>query len=170
MVAGMRAVVVYESLWGNTAAIAGAIAEGLGGGSRALSTGQATADELAGCDLVVAGSPVLAFKLPTEQIRESIRKDPGQAPSPPDLSHPSMRSWLDSLPRGTGHCAAFDTEVRGPFGKAAPAILRALVKAGYRALAKPEGFIVTGKYGPLRDGEVERARAWGASLAAAADS
>ncbi len=160
----MNAIVVYESLWGNTAAIARAVAEGLGPGARALSTGEATADEIAAADLIVAGSPVLAFKLPTEQVRESIGKDPGPAPSPPDLSHPSMRSWLDSLPRGTAHCAAFDTEVRGPFGKAAPAILRSLEKAGYRPVAKPEGFIVTGKYGPLRDGELERARAWGASL------
>jgi flavodoxin len=34
----MKAIVVYESLWGNTAAIARAIAEGIGLEARALST------------------------------------------------------------------------------------------------------------------------------------
>lgn len=161
----MRAIVVYESLWGNTAAIAAAIAEGLGTGARALSTAEATAEEAAAADLIVAGSPVLAFKMPTEEIRESIREDPGPAPAPPDLSHPSMRSWLESLPHGDGRSAAFDTQVRGPFGKAGPAISRALEKAGYRSIAKPQGFVVAGKYGPLRAGELQRARRWGAELA-----
>lgn len=31
--------------------------------------------------------------------------------------------------------------------------------------AKAEGFIVTGSEGPLRDGELDRARNWGAALA-----
>jgi hypothetical protein len=98
----MKAIVVYESLWGNTAAIARAIAEGLGPGAEVLSTAEATADKVAGVDLIVAGSPVLAFKLPTEQIRESLRSKPLDAPAPADLSHPSMRSWLMALPMGNG--------------------------------------------------------------------
>ena len=163
----MKAVVVYESLWGNTAAVAGAIAEGLGPEARALSTAEATGSALQGADLIVAGAPVLAFKLPTEQMRQSVRANPGKAPSPPDLSHPSMRSWLDALPAGHGRAAAFDTQVRGPFGKAAPAIAEGLEKAGYEAIAEPIGFIVAGKFGPLRDGELERARRWGAELAGA---
>jgi flavodoxin len=35
----MKAIVVYESYWGNTAAVARAIAEGLGPDARAISTG-----------------------------------------------------------------------------------------------------------------------------------
>jgi hypothetical protein len=56
--------------------------------------------------------------------------------------------------------------VRGPFGSATPAIAEALEQAGYASVAKPVGFVVAGRLGPLRDGEVERARAWGAELAA----
>jgi hypothetical protein len=163
----MRAVVVYESLWGNTAAIARAVAEGLGPDVPALSTGEATAEVIAGAELIVAGSPVIAFKLPTAKIRDSIREDPGPAPTPPDLSHPPMQAWLEALPPGSGHGAAFDTRVRGPFGSSAPAIAKALQRAGYRRIVKPQGFIVTGKYGPLRDGELERARDWGAEIASA---
>ncbi|HET6497003.1 MAG TPA: flavodoxin [Thermoleophilia bacterium] len=160
----MKALVVYESLWGNTAAVAAAIAEGLGPEARALSTADAVGPALADADLIVAGSPVLAFKLPTEKVRESLRATPPGAPGPADLSHPSMSSWLGALPAGSGHSAAFDTRIRGPFGSAAAAIGKALERAGYQSIAKPTGFVVAGKYGPLRAGELERAQAWGEEL------
>jgi hypothetical protein len=164
----MKAVVVYESLWGNTAAVARAIAEGLGPEARALCTDEAGAEAIAGADLVVAGSPVLGFSLPTDQMLEGIRTNPGNAPTPPDLSHPSLRSWLASLPAATGRFAAFETRMRGPFpGGAVRGIGKALAAAGYTELAEPASFHVTGKYGPLRDGEIDRARAWGAELAKA---
>ena len=160
----MKAVVVYESFWGNTAAVARAIAAGLGEGTPALPTGEATPEAIAGADLIVAGSPVIGFRMPTEKMRESIRVKPG-APAAPDLSQPSMASWLESLAAGGGAGAAFDTRVRGPFGSAAPAILKGLEAAGYRGIAKPRGFTVAGSYGPLREGELDRAREWGAELA-----
>jgi hypothetical protein len=162
----MKAVVVYESLWGNTSAIARAIAEGIGPETRALSTAEATDEAVSAADLIVAGAPVLGFKLPTEKMREGARTNPGgKPPRPADLSHPSMRSWMEGLPAGHGRSAAFDTQVRGPFGKAAPTIAEALEKAGYARLVDPVGFTVTGRFGPLRDGEVERARRWGSELA-----
>ena len=70
-------VVVYESLWGNTAAVADAIAEGLGPEAKVLSTAQATAEELAGADLVVAGGPVFGFQLSSERTRQSIQDSAG---------------------------------------------------------------------------------------------
>lgn len=160
----MKAIVVYESLWGNTAAVARAIAEGIGPGAQALSTAEATAEVVAGADLIVAGSPVLAFKMPTEQIRDSLRSTPVDAPAPANLSHPSMRSWLESLPVGNARSAAFETRVRGPFGHATPEITKALAKVGYLSTTRPLSIIVKGKYGPLKEGELERARAWGAEL------
>lgn len=162
----MKAVVVYESHWGNTAAVARAIAEGLGRDTQALSTAEATPDALAEVDLLVVGAPVIAFGLPTEKTLEGIRANPGKGP-PPDLFHPAMRSWLEALPAGDGRYAAFETRVRGPFGHATSAMNEMLERAGYRPAAKPAGFIVKGRYGPLRDGELERARSWGAELAAA---
>ena len=159
----MKALVVYESLWGNTAAVARAIAEGIGPEARALSTAEATPEILEGVDLLVAGCPVHAFRPPTDESRENIRRNPGKG-GPPDLSHPALRSWLTSLPPGQGSAAAFDTQVRGPFGSAAPFVLKELERVGYRAVAKPVGFMLKGKYGPVRDSELERARAWGAEL------
>jgi hypothetical protein len=192
----MKAIVVYESLWGNTAAIALAIAEGIGPEARALSTAEATAAAIAGADLIVAGAPVHAFSLPTEQSRRYAGGNAGKVP-PPDLSHPAMRSWLAALPpqpRGAatisvgvrpaegssaeetrlaelpaagGHHAAFETAFKWSPSGATSAIMRGMERAGYRSMAKARRFIVTGGSGPLRAGEVEKARAWGAELAQA---
>jgi len=168
----MKAVVVYESYWGNTAAVARAIAEGLGPDARAMSTAEATGEALAGIGLIVAGSPIVAFQLPTEKMRSDMAAKPGKAPSPPDLSHPSMRSWLESLPKGSGggrgaHAAAFETGFKLSPGGAAGTILKMLKNAGYESIAKKQRFVMKGYYGPTREGELDRAKAWGAELAQA---
>ena len=157
----MKAIVVYESHWGNTAAIARAIAEGIGPEARAMSTAEATGEALAGVDIIVAGSPLLGFALPTEGMLKSIAANAGRDPVPPDLSHPSMRAWLEALPPGIGHAAAFETRIWWSPGSA-----EAIPAAEARLPPGRQGqrFIVQGKYGPLRDGEVERANAWGAEL------
>ena len=161
----MKAVVVYESLWGNTAAIARAIASGLGPDAQALSTAEATPEALAGAGLVVAGSPLFAFQLPTDKIRETIRGKAATFPAPPDLSHPALRTWLESLPHGTGRAAAFETRLWWSPGGATGAILKALKTAGYEPLARGKRFRVAGMTGPLKAGELERARDWGQRLA-----
>jgi len=164
----MRAVVVYESHWGNTEAVARAIAEGIGPGAVALATDMATSDVVGEADLVVAGAPVIAFSLATESMRANLATTEHGAPRPPDLSHPSMRSWLDSLPKRSARSAAFETRIWWSPRGAAGDIERRLERAGHVRIAKAEKFVVNDKYGPLRGGELERARAWGSTLAAAA--
>jgi hypothetical protein len=163
----MKAIVVYESHWGNTAAIARAIAEGIGPETQALSTAEASGAALAGADLIVAGAPLLGFSLPTEAMLKGLATNAGRDPTPPDLSHPSMRAWLDALPQGSGRAAAFETRIWWSPGSAAKAILKRLEALGYRPAAKAERFVVQGKYGPLKEGELERAKAWGTELARA---
>lgn len=163
----MRVIVVYESHWGNTAAIARAIAAGIGSEAQALSTTDATNEIVAGVDLIVAGAPLLGFALPTEAMLKSIASGAANDPTPPDVSHPGMRMWLDALPPGRGRAAAFETRIWWSPGSAAKAILKRLAAHGYVALAPAQKFIVEDKYGPLRAGEVERANAWGAALAQA---
>lgn len=163
----MKAVVVYESLWGNTAAVARAIAEGIGPEAKALTTDEALPEEVADADLIVAGAPVHGFRLSTQGMRERVAVDEADAPMPPDLAHPSLRSWLDGLKPGHGLSAAFETRIWWSPGGAVGAISKGLEKAGYRPTAKGEKFVVKGKYGPLRDGELERARHWGEELAQA---
>ena len=160
----MKALVVYESLWGNTRAIAEAVAEGIGPDAKAVPTDGVSAAELADAELVVAGAPVIAFSLPSEQARRNIEQSEAGAPRAPDLSHPSMRSWLDELPHGNKRAAAFETRIwwspRGATGD----IEKRFTSAGYRLVAKAGKFVVKDKYGPLRDGEIERAKAWGREL------
>ena len=142
-----------------------AIAPGIGGDAVALSTAEASTEAIASADLIVAGAPVLGFRLPTEAMRRSIATSERNAPTPPDLSLPSMGSWLDELAPGRGRSAAFETRLRWSPGGATGAIAEKLERAGYAALARPLKFVVKGKYGPLRDGELERASRWGAELA-----
>jgi flavorubredoxin len=161
----MRAVVVYESHWGNTAAIARAIAEGIGPEARALNTDEASRDAVTEADLVVAGAPVIAFSLPREGMRDQIAKGGDKAPKPPDVSHPLLRAWLDALGPAQAWGAAFETRIWWSPRGATGSIESKLKRAGYRLAAKGERFTVDGAYGPLKDGELERARAWGARLA-----
>jgi hypothetical protein len=162
----MKAIVVYESLWGNTEAIARAVASGLGPGTQVLSTAQATASTLAGADLIVAGAPLIAFTVPTDKMLKTIGQS--RESVAPDLSQPAMATWLSSVPKGSGHSATFETRLWWSPGSATKTMGRELESAGYLSLAKAQRFIVKGKCGPLRGGEVERARLWGAELAVSA--
>ena len=163
----MKALVVYESHYGNTAKVAKAIAEGIGPDARALDTGEATPEIVAAADLVVAGAPVMAFSLPNGSMLANLPKD-RKAPFPADMSHPSLRDWLEALPKHRGTAAAsFETRLRWSPGGATGAIDDRFHRAGFRTIAKPGKFVVKGSYGPLREGEIERAREWGATLAAA---
>ncbi len=167
----MHAIVVYESHWGNTEAVARAIGAGIGPDAEVLTTDAATPAVLATADLVVAGAPTMAFRLPTDSMLRQAAKDP-KAPEPGDVSHPSMRVWLDALPDAPAATAArfeasFETALHWSPGGAKGSIDSALRRAGYSRASKPMRFLVEGSYGPLRDGELDRARAWGASLVGA---
>jgi hypothetical protein len=162
----MKILVVYESHWGNTAAVARAIADGFGPEARVLATDEASDSAVAEADLIVAGAPVMAFSLPSDRMLAAMAGDT-KAPIPPDLSHPSMRAWLDRLPTGHGRSAQFETGMRWSPGGATGAITHKLEQAGFKRLAKGRRFVVKGSYGPLREGELERAHQWGAELAAA---
>lgn len=165
----MNALVVYESIWGNTATVARAIADGIGPGTRVLSTADATPDALSDCDLLVVGSPLLGFSLPNKGMIDSIRTNPTHAAHNTDTSQPPMREWLESVPAGTARLATFETRIWWSPGSAAKGIAKALAPRGYRPIdAKGERFVVTGTYGPMKEGELERARAWGARLAKSA--
>ena len=78
--------------------------------------------------------------------------------------------WLDEVVAPDNlSVATFDTRIakaRHMPGSAAKAAAKGMRKHGYSTLVKPESFYVDDVAGPLRPGEVERARAWGEKLAA----
>jgi len=83
---------------------------------------------------------------------------------------PGLRRWLSELPASEGtRAAAFDTRLdKSPWltGLASRGIARRLRGHGFQVLGR-ESFLVRDAEGPLEDGELERARAWGAQLAVA---
>ena len=173
----MNALVVYESLFGNTHAIAEAVADGLRphGEVRVVPVGEATADLVAWADLVVAGGPTHVHGMSRSKSRDdgvARAAKPGSTLSlDPAASGAGLREWLDTLAdvRGT-FAAAFDTRVSGPAlftGRASGAIARGLRKRGFRVVADPESFLVDTDT-ELVAGEIERASTWGERLAALA--
>jgi hypothetical protein len=106
----------------------------------------------------------MMFSLPSEEARGRVELD-RKGPAG-DASHPVLRTWLDGLPSADGvNAAAFDTRLHWTPRGATGTIESKLRGAGYHVVSKGKGFVVQGTYGPLRDGELERARAWGRELA-----
>ena len=158
--------VVYESMWGSTKAVAEAIAEGLAaaGPVRVVEVGEAGAELGEYVDLVVVGGPTHAFGMTRESTRADAATQHG-----PVISRTGVREWLEQahLPSGVPY-AAFDTKVAKPNlpGSAAKGIDKALHKLGARRAAEATTFRVNGKWDGLLDGELDRARGWGTTLAA----
>ncbi|MGB4592916.1 MAG: hypothetical protein WBI63_03965 [Coriobacteriia bacterium] len=84
------------------------------------------------------------------------------------MSHPSVLSWLERVPKGTAAIAGFETRIWWSPGSSAKKIAEMRQAVGYLKIAARERFSVTGYHGPLKDGELERAEAWGATLTTAA--
>lgn len=164
----MRAVVVYESMFGNTEAIARAIGEGIAETlpTDVIEVGVAEA-ALPDVDLLVVGGPTHAFGL----SRATTRRDAAERATAGVISQRyGLREWLEQFaqsPTRATEAAAFDTKTYSPRlpGSAARAVERRLRRLGYHPVCDPESFHVADVTGPLVDGELERARLWGAKLA-----
>jgi len=169
----MRALVVYESMFGSTRMVAEAIAEGLGPKPDVTVAGVADAtDTLDGFDLVIVGGPTQAWGMSWPSTRRGATLRTGQPGTdlvlePGADTGPGVREWLASLSRADTRAAAFDTRIKAPVlftGRASRTVRRHLVRLGLDVVAPPESFLVDNK-SHLLPGELERARAWGATLA-----
>ncbi|MEU4157398.1 flavodoxin domain-containing protein [Actinoplanes sp. NPDC026670] len=161
----MKALVVYESMFGNTAEIAAAVARGLSDSFDVTLTDVHDVPPAAGVDLLVLGAPTHAFGM----SRPSTRADAtNKGEVRPGAEKVGIREFLDRSPQLTGLAAvAFDTKVNRPMtGSAARKALRRLRALGCRTVAPAESFHVTGMTGPLVTGEADRARDWARNLAA----
>jgi flavodoxin I len=140
----VKTLVVYDSLFGNTAQLAEAIGAAAGE-SEVLRVGEANPSELGLFDLAIIGAPTQG----------------GRATE-------AMRVFLDQIPALDGvKVAVFDTRLRARwvkvFGYAGGKIAEKMKSLGATLVAEPEGFIVEGEEGPLAEGELERAAAWAES-------
>lgn len=171
----MRAVVVYESMFGNTHTVANCIADGLRWrhDCQVVAVGDSPDDLVHVGDLVVVGGPTHIHGLSSATSRSSaaemaIKDD--ALDLDPDAGGQGLRDWLSVLPNGCRRAsAAFDTRADGSpafTGRASKGIGRRLHRHGYRLLIEPESFLVD-KHNHLLDGEERRAEEWGQELAAA---
>jgi hypothetical protein len=126
----MKAVIVYDALWGSTLTIARASAKGIGSEARAVSASEASPAADADADLAGTGAAVIAFGLPLDQARKGLASNPCQAPSRPYVSNALIRSWIDRFPAWRGRSAAFETRVRFAPGGSTSNILRGLERTG----------------------------------------
>lgn len=164
----MRALVVYETIWGNTGELARAIADGLRSSEgvdevdvvEVVAAPDAIDPEI---DLVVVGGPTHAFSMTTAKTRESAKQQGATK-----IPERGIREWLESLavPASPVAVATFDTRTVKPRlpGSAARKALKQLVAKGFRPVDHAVTFGVHGYSGPVADGELIRAREWGETL------
>jgi flavorubredoxin len=157
----MRALVVYESLWGNTEQLARAMADTLASlGSVDLFDTDAAPTLADGYDVVIVGGPTHAFSM----SRATTRADAVSSHAAPHAPTRGIREWLEELtpPTNKTRALAFDTRVDQPRlpGSAAKAARRELRELGFDTSTKQQTFRVRGYEGPLLDGEMERAITW----------
>lgn len=155
----MKALVIYDSVFGNTEKIAQAIGNGLGAQAevRTLAVAQATPEQFHSVDLLVIGSPTRGFR-PTEEITNLLK-----LLSKNQLEGQKAASFDTRIALETIESSALRFIVKSG-GYAANHIAKTLKGKGARLLIAPEGFLVTGEQGPLKDGEMERAAQWAAEL------
>jgi hypothetical protein len=172
-VSRMHALVVYESVYGNTKAIAEAIADGLrtAGAVDVMEVGAAPTTLAEDVDVLVVGGPTHAHGMTTADTRANAAKKADRGPVSERIG---VREWLSGLPVGTPTvaAAAFDTTLKGPsllWGSAARGVEQALRDHHFRILRRATSFHVNGPFGPVYDavaeGELDRARDWGKELA-----
>lgn len=154
----MKTLIIYDSYFGNTKEIAYAIGEAFKKKVWIKKVGDFDNSDLEDCDILIVGSPTRGFR-PTQNIND----------------------FLTNIPKGTlkgVKVAAFDTRMTEEELKsniilkilskfisyAAPAIERILVEKGGEISVPSEGFFVQGAKGPLKKGEIERAKGWGKKI------
>jgi len=153
----MKLIIVYDTIYGNTQRIAEAIKEGLGSGheSELVRVEEAKTDMIENTDVLIVGSPTHG-----------------------GWFSESVKTFLDTLSaeslRGI-YASSFDTSIPSEdqkfliksltklFGNAAPRISKELRQKGATVIGS-EIFFVLGRKGPIKEGEIERAREWAAGL------
>ena len=147
----MKYMVVYDSYFGNTKQIAEGIATVLDNCTCVRVTDINISEKI---DLLVVGSPTRAFK-----------------------ETPYIKNFLKLLPSNIDKIALFDTRIDvgtigtgimrwmvGTMGYATNKMVKLVVKRKKKVIEPVEWFYVTDTEGPLKDGEIEKARRWAESL------
>jgi flavodoxin len=158
----MKALVIYDSQFGNTEKIAQAIRDKLETEVRTalVRAAEITPDYVVSADLLVIGSPTQRFHA-TELVADLLKGRTLQ-----NVRAAAFDTRFD-MAEVESRVLRMAVKVAGDSAYAAPRIASELEKAGATLVVEPEGFIVEGTEGPLRAGELERAAEWAARILAA---
>ncbi|MGB2799354.1 MAG: flavodoxin family protein [Dehalococcoidia bacterium] len=140
----MKALIIYDSVYGNTEKIAEAIGGAITGEVKVIRVNELNYEELKTIDVLIVGSPTHGGG-PTPAIQDFLNKVQENVLKGINVSAFDTR---------------FSTRLVGIFGYAAGKIAGNLKGKGGTLVASPEGFFVKGKEGPLKEGELERSAGW----------
>ena len=140
----MKALIVYDSTYGNTEEIARAIGGAAGSDVKVIRAGEAKPADLKTIELLIVGSPTHGGRA-TPAVQEFLSKIPGSSLKDVKVAAFDTR---------------FSTKFVGIFGYAAGRIATDLKDKGGILAVPPEGFFVKGTKGPVKEGETERAAGW----------
>jgi flavodoxin len=155
----MKALVVYDSVFGNTEKVAQTIGQALADSCQVetLPVSQVTSEKLRELDILVVGSPTRGFR-PIEGITRFLNGLSKEQLDGLQVAAFDTRIWLETIDSSVFRF------VVDKGGYAADTIAKSLKKKGGTLVVAPEGFLVTGEEGPLKEGELERAAAWAGKL------
>jgi hypothetical protein len=176
----VNALVVYESMFGNTHTVATHIADGIGTlfETTVVAVHDATPEQIAHADLVVVGGPTHVHGMSSERSRAGaadIAAKDDDLELEPEALDAGLRDWFRDLADDAGSgrlAAAFDTRVHASAlltGQASSGIAKRLCAHGFELAVDRESFFVD-KSNHLESGEAERATAWGRCVAQAAQA
>lgn len=151
----MKALIVYDSFFGNTEKIANAIGNALGT-TKTVTTVKVdkfASSMLEGLDYLIVGSPTRGFN-PSPAIKSFLKAIPGNGLSSVKVAAFDTRIPMDDKVPG------FLRFMANIFGYADKPIQDLLIKKGGQETVPSEGYFVKGSEGPLVDGELERAAGW----------
>lgn len=152
----MKILMVYDTMFGNTERIAQAMVDATTDQHQAelVRVQDVTTAQLQSCDILVIGSPTHGFR-PTPDIASRIKRLSSEVPEAKfRYAVFDTRSDIDEI-----DSKILSSMVR-LFGYAAASMDKTLAKRGFKRAEAPAGFIVHGKEGPVKDGEIDRATAW----------
>jgi flavodoxin len=147
----MKALIVYDTMFGNTQQIAEAIADEVAKKHTVtlVKAKLASVNDLESMDLLIVGSPTHGgwYTEPVKNFLNAI----------PENGLRNKKAFAFDTTSSKEKEGWFVRMIIDFFGNASKRISRELVKKGAATVAS-EPFFVTGKEGPLQDGEIERAR------------
>lgn len=156
----MKAMVVYDSAYGNTEQLARAMGAALGalGDAEVLKISDAQPEQVTNVDLLIVGSPTQKFR-PTAAVTGFLKRIPEKGLQGVKVAAFDTRFTEEDIRKV--RILAFFVNL---FGYAAAPIADRLRGKGGSLTVPAEAFYVADTEGPLMEGELERAKEWAGSL------